>query len=300
MDQKCVVIAGGSGFIGRALAKAFRERGYAVAVLTRSPRGLVDGVEWDGEHVGPWASVLENAEAVINLAGKVINCPHTPENLRQITASRVNSVNAIAGAISTVKNPPRVWVQASAVGYYGDTGDIACDETSPPGKDSLADICQKWEGAFAVANVPQTRKATFRIGLVLGRDGGALPLLSKMTRLFLGGAAGSGRQYISWIHIADLTAIFVAAVADEKLSGTYNAVAPNAVTNADFMRELRHVLHRPWCPPAPAFAVKLAARLMASEGSLALVSQRCAPKRILEAGFRFRFAVLPEALRDLC
>jgi hypothetical protein len=303
MNRKRLVIAGGSGFIGRALAKEFLARNYEIVVLTRSPRSRADGVrevEWDGEHVGEWFTFLNGAEAVINLTGKNINCPHTPENLLGITASRVNSVKAIAAAIEKTQMPPRAWVQASATGFYGDTGDAARDEAAPAGSDPLANVCRRWESAFAAANVPQTRKVAFRIGFVLGRDGGALPVLIQLTKFFLGGAAGSGRQYISWIHLADLVRMFVAAVEEEKLSGVFNSVAPNAATNADFMRELRRALHRPWSPPAPAFAVKLGARLMGSEASLALVSQRCVPEKFLEAGFQFQFAELATALNDLC
>lgn len=303
MNQRRVVIAGGSGFIGRALTKEFSGRGFDVVVLTRSARQPANGVQeapWDAARPGPWAMLLDGADAVVNLTGKNINCPHTLENLRDIAASRVNSVRAIAAAIGQVKNPPRAWVQASAVGFYGDAGDAVRDENSFAGADALAEVCRQWEAAFAAADVPRTRKITLRIGVVLGRDGGALPVLAKMTRFFLGGAAGSGRQYISWIHIADLTAMFAAVVADEKLSGVFNAVAPDPVTNAEFMRELRHALRRPWSPPAPEFAVKLGARLTGSEGSLALVSQRCAPKRFLEAGFKFRFVDVAAALNDLC
>ena len=186
MNQKRLVIAGGSGFIGRALSREFSARGFQVVVLTRSPRKHTDAVqevEWDGAQPGAWTALLDGADAVINLAGKPINCPHTPENLRAITASRVNSVQAVAAAIGRAKTPPRVWVQASAVGFYGDTGNAVCDENSLAGNDTLADICQQWEGAFANARVPQTRKVALRIGFVLGRDGGALPLLSKMTSL---------------------------------------------------------------------------------------------------------------------
>ncbi len=193
-----------------------------------------------------------------------------------------------------------MWVQASAAGFYGDTGEAVCDESAPVGGDTLANVCRQWEAAFAAAQVPQTRKVVLRIGFVLGRDGGALPVLTKLARWFLGGAAGSGRQYVSWIHLQDLVAMFVAAVGDEKLAGTFNAVGPQAVTNAAFMRELRRVLRRPWSPPAPALAVKLGAWLMGSEAFLALASQRCVPKRFLEAGFQFQFADLAAALNDLC
>lgn len=303
MSQKRLVIAGGSGFIGRALAREFAARGFAVMVLTRSPRQRRDGVQeagWDGVHPGAWTTLLEGAEAIINLTGKNINCPHTPENLRDITGSRVDSVRAIANALGQAKLPPRLWVQASAVGFYGDTGDAICDESTPVGSDTLAKVCQQWESAFAAARAPTTRKVTLRIGFVLGRHGGALPVLTKLTRCFLGGAAGSGRQYLSWIHLEDLVAMFVASVKEEDLSGTFNAVGPQAVTNGQFMRTLRQALHRPWSPPAPALAVKLGARLLGSEASLALVSQRCVPKRFLAGGFKFKFGEVVSALRDLC
>ena len=303
MSAKRIVIAGGSGFIGTALAEEFAGRGNEVIVLTRRSRARRDRVRevvWDGEHPGDWTQFLDGADAVVNLTGRSINCRHTPENLRAIITSRVNSVNAIAAAIGNVEKPPRAWVQASATGIYGDTGNIACDESAPAGNDALANICRQWEAACVAAHVPQTRRVTLRIGFVLGRAGGALPVLSKLTKCFLGGTVGSGRQYISWIHLADLVQMFVAAVENEKLSGTFNAVAPNAMTNAEFMRALRRRLDRPWSPPAPVFAVKIGSWLMGSEASLALVSQRCVPKKFQEAGFQFQFAELPPALNDLC
>lgn len=301
--KKRIIIAGGSGFIGGALAKEFLARGYEVVVLTRSPKKRSGGateIFWDGKTVGDWAAQLEGAEAVINLTGKNINCLHTPENLRALIASRVDSVNALATAMGKISSPPRVWVQASATGFYGDTGDELRDEASPAGDNALAGICRAWEWAFAAAPLTGTRRATLRIGFVLGRESGALPVLARLTKLFLGGAVGNGRQYISWIHIADLVQMFVQAVESKTILGTYNAVAPNAVTNATFMRELRRALHRPWSPPAPAFAVKLGARLMGSDPSLALISSRVTPKRFLEAGLPFQFRDVSSALNDLC
>lgn len=302
MSQKRIVIAGGSGFIGTALAKEFAARGFEVIVLTRSPRQRTDSIQeagWDGEHLGEWIQCLNDAEAVINLAGKNINCPHTPENLRAIGGSRVSSVQTLAAALDHVRTPPRVWVQASAVGFYGDSGERVCDESTPNGEDALAKVCRDWEAAFEAVKAPKTRKVTLRIGFVLGCNGGAFPVLARLTKLFLGGAVGNGQQYISWIHLADLARMFVNAVEDEGVAGAYNAVAPVAVTNAVFMRELRGALHRPWSPPVPVFAVKLGARLMGSEPSLALVSQRCEPKRFREAGFQFKFQELAGALKDL-
>jgi uncharacterized protein (TIGR01777 family) len=303
MNEKPIVIAGGSGFIGNVLAKEFVAAGRPVAILTRKPRERSDGVceiRWDAENLGDWVKSLEGAAAVINLTGRSINCRHTPENLREIIASRVSSVKAIAAGISHLRTLPGVWVQASATGYYGDTGDRLYDETVPNGDDTLAQLCWDWEQAFEAVNAPSLRRVVLRIGFVLGREGGALPVLARLTKFFLGGAAGSGRQFISWIHLADLVRMFASAVNNEALAGIYNAVAPEPVTNAVFMRELRHALHRPWSPPAPARAVKLGARLMGTEGSLALMSQRCSAKKILGTGFQFQFSELAPALGDLC
>ncbi len=303
MSPKRIVIAGGSGFIGSALAREFSATGREVVVLTRRPRGRGDGVRemaWNGENGGEWVQCLDGAKAVINLTGKSIDCPHTPENLREIIRSRIDSVKAIGDGIAQVKTPPRVWVQASATGFYGDTRDRLCDETAPNGSDALAKLCRDWEQAWAGMPLPDTRRVVLRIGFVLGREGGALPVLMRLTKWFMGGAVGSGRQFISWIQLADLARIFALAVENDHLTGTFNAVAPRPVTNAEFMRELRQALHRPWSPPAPEFAVKWGARLMGSEPSLALISQRCASEKIEQAGFVFQFPELAPALRDLC
>jgi hypothetical protein len=306
MNKKRVVLAGGSGFLGQALAKELLRRNYEVVVLTRVSREC-DGesefkeVEWKGEMVGDWMNCLDGADTVVNLAGRNVNCRHTPENLRDITESRVNPVRAIAAAIGRVKQPPRVWVQAGAVGFYGDCGNQWCDETDHNGRDPLAEVCRLWENAFHAADSLHTRRILFRIGLVLGRDGGALPVLANLTRWFLGGAAGSGKQYISWIHLADLMQMFLQAIEpDSHLAGTYNAVAPNPATNAEFMRALRHNFYRPWCPPAPAWAVKLISRLIRTEPSLVLNGCRCMPKRFLESGFEYQFPDLRGALKDIC
>jgi hypothetical protein len=243
---------------------------------------------------------LNGAEAVVNLAGRNVNCPHTQESIGEIMESRVLSVRAIAQAFKHIKAPPRVWVQAGAVGYYGDTKDRLCDESSPVGDDALAGVCKIWEDAFNSVEAPKTRRVLLRIGFVLGRDGGALPVLSQLTKRFLGGSVGGGKQFISWIHIADLTRMFVESIERENLSGTYNAVGLNPEMNRFFMHELRHVLHRPWTPPVPKFAVRLAARWMKSEPSLALASQCCAPIRFLEAGFEYQYPKLRPALENLC
>ena len=300
--KKRMVIAGGSGFIGSALAADWLARGGEAVVLTRSPRQRSDGVievQWDGVHIGEWIQYLNGVEAVVCLAGKNINCRHTPEAVRQLTESRVSAVQTIAAGIAHVTKPPRVWVQASAIGFYGNSGDVQLDEKSPNGADTLAGICQQWETAFHSADVPQTRKVLLRIGVVLGRDGGALPVLARLTRWFLGGRAGNGKQFISWIHLADLTRMFLESINRPDLAGTYNAVAPAPVTNKEFMRQLRRTLHRPWSPPAPGLAIKFGTWMMGTEASLALDGCRALPKRFLEAGFKFQFPDLAGALKEI-
>jgi uncharacterized protein len=300
--MKRVILAGGSGFIGRALATDLLAQDCEVIALTRTPRPRSDGVReivWDGRTVGEWLINLEGAEAVINLAGHTINCVHTPANRRLILESRVNATRAIGDAIRRTTTPPRTLVQASAVGFYGNTGDNVCDDTSPGGSGFLAEICRAWEGALDANSLPRTRGVVLRFGVVLGRDGGALKPLAKLTRWFLGGAAGNGRQFISWIHQNDLNRIVLAAMEREEWHGVFNAVAPNPVTNAEFMRELRRAWHRPWSPPAPAFAVRLLAPLLGAAPSLALEGQRAVPGRLLEQGFQFHFPTLPHALREI-
>jgi len=303
MNKKRVVLAGGSGFLGRELSKALLERGYGVVVLTRTPRERSDGVheaEWTGAHIGEWIQFLDGADAVVNLAGRSVNCRHTPENLREIIESRVNSVQTVAAAFEHVKVPPRVWVQAGSLAFYGDRGDEWCDENSPSSPGTAVEICRRWENAFNVARAPKTRKVLFRIGIVLARDGGALSVLGKMAKWFFGGRAGGGRQYVSWIHLADVKRMFVEAIERENWSGVFNVCAPNPVTNDEFMRELRRALHRPWSPPAPEWAVRIGARLMNTEPSLALAGRRCAPKHFIENGFRFQFPELRAALKNIC
>lgn len=293
--MKRIILAGGSGFVGSALALPLRTKGYEVLLLGRGATDL----QWDGKTLGAWASALDGAETVVNLTGKNVNCRPTPENRREILRSRVDSVRVLGEAIARCAAPPEVFVQASGVGYYGDTGDRIADEESPSGDDFFADVCRQWEGAFDALDLPATRKVVLRLGAVLGREGGALPMLEKLTRWFLGGAVGSGRQFLSWIHVADLVRMFISAIERAELTGVFNATSPEPVTNSEFMRELRHALHRPWSPPVPAPFARAGAWLMGTNGDLALTSCRCVPRRFPEHGFDFRFSNLPDALADL-
>ena len=302
VTKKRVILAGGSGFLGQSLALLLAQRGYEVVILSRSPVapwGMAKQLQWNGKTVGPWADHLDGAEAVVNLAGRSVNCRYTPANRREIVDSRVHSVQAIAEAIAHCDHPPKAFVQAGSLAIYGDAGDRWCDESAPHGKGFSVETCLRWEEAFHGCQTGNTRKVLLRIGFALGKDGGALEVLTKLAKLYLGGFVGNGRQYISWLHAVDLNHMFLWAIEKDELAGSFNATGPNPVTNAAFMRELRRVLKRPWSPPAPALAVRVASRFMGTEASLALTGRRCVPKRFAEKGLEFKFPKLGDALADL-
>ncbi len=297
-----IVLAGGSGFIGQSLSPFLLSKNYEIIVLSRAESDLRDAVRsvhWDAKTLDDWLEFVNGAFAVVNLAGRSINCRHTPEHRREIIDSRVDSVRVLGQAIARCAQPPKVFVQIAGVGIYGDKGERICDETTAPGDDFVTKVCEKWEAAFESVEAPATRKVLLRLGVVLGPNGGFLGLLGRLTRWFLGGQVGHGRQYLSWIHVADLSRIVLASIENRELTGVFNATSPNPVTNGEFMRELRRALHRPWSPPVPEFAARIGSWLMGTEADLALVSQRCVPKRFQENGFNFEFPELRDALANV-
>jgi len=297
-----IVLAGGSGFIGQSLSPPLVSKNYEIVVLTRGKsnhHGRIREAHWDGKKLGEWTQFVNGALGLVNLTGRSINTRHTPEHRREIIDSRVDSVRILGEAIGRCVQPPKVFVQLAGVGIYGDKGERICDETTAPGDDFVSEVCKKWETAFDSVDSPSTRKVLLRLGVVLGRNSGLLHVLSRLTRWLLGGQVGEGRQYISWIHIADLSRMILQAIDQEQFTGVFNATAPNPVTNAELMRALRRALHRPWSPPVPEFAARIGSWLMGTEASLALVSQRCVPKRFLEKNFEFEFPDLREALANI-
>ena len=299
-----VVLAGGSGFLGRALTEEFVREGYEVVVLTRKPsklsRARVREVEWDGRNVcASWRRELEGAAAVVNLTGRSVDCRHTAANRREILESRVHSVEAVGRAVRACKEPPRVLVQAGSLAIYGDAGKRVCDEGAPAGKGFPVEVCQQWERAFDSLELPSTGKVLLRIGFVLGRDGGAFPTLARLARFYLGGAVGDGHQYISWLHARDFCRLVLWCVERREVAGVFNATGPCPVTNAEFMCELRCALKRPWSPSTPARLVRLGAFFLRTEADLALTGRRCIPDRLVESNFKFIYTNLESALADL-
>jgi uncharacterized protein (TIGR01777 family) len=300
-----VVLAGGTGFLGQALVRHLVRRDAEVIILTRDAarrRHFSDAVrlvEWDGRTLGPWAKQLDGARAVVNFAGRNVNCRYHAANRRAILESRVNSVRVIDQAILRCASPPAVVVQAATLAIVGDAGDTVLDESAPPGVGFSPDVAKSWEAAFDEATTPNTRRVLMRVSFALGRDGGALGTLAALTKCFLGGTVGSGRQYISWIHVDDLCRAIRWTIEHDHARGLYNLTAPNPVTNREFMRELRRALHRPWSPPAPAWAVRVGAFFLRTESELALWGRKGVPKRLCEEGFTFRYGNLRDALRDI-
>jgi uncharacterized protein (TIGR01777 family) len=296
-----VVIPGGSGFLGQALAKELVSDGYQVTILTRGRGQTSRGIRyvtWDGRNMGDWAREIDGADAIVNFTGRSVNCLYTPKNREEILRSRLDSVRVLHQAVRECQTPPKVFIQAGSLAYFGNTRE-ECDEEAPPGTGFSAEVCQRWEEAFFSESLPQTRQALLRIGFVLGRGGGALDPLKKLVKYGLGGTIGSGKQYISWIHVDDFNAM-IRHVMDREVEGIYNATGPQPVTNRTFMTTIRKAMGKGWAPPAPTPLVWLGAIfVMRADPGLALTGRNCIPKRLLEEGFRFRHTDLEETLREL-
>jgi uncharacterized protein len=291
-----VVIAGGSGFLGRALDEALRGAGHRVTVLSRRARAGASVWTPDGS-LGPWASAIDGADAVVNLAGESIASGRWSASRKdRILQSRVLATRSVVAAIRSARRPPAVLVNASAQGYYGDHGDLEVTENTAPGNDFMAEVCRRWEAEAHEADA-FCRIVVLRTGLALSAAEGALPRMALPFRAFGGGPVGSGRQFVSWIHWADWVALATWALERDGLAGAVNACAPTPVRNREFSAALGHALRRPSWLPAPAFALRVALGEMAD--ALLLTSIRMVPARALAQGFRFRHAELPSALAQL-
>jgi uncharacterized protein (TIGR01777 family) len=293
-----VFITGATGLIGRSLCEALRRRGDEVTALSRRPGAELPGgvrlVEGDPAVAGRWIEALGTADAVVHLAGEpVAGGRWTAARKARIAASRLDSTKLVAEAVAT--RGPGVLVQGSAVGFYGDRGDQPLDETAAPGNGFLAGLSERWEAAAAPASA-RARVVLVRTGLVLARQGGALPALTRPFRFFAGGPLGDGRAWQPWIHLADEIGLLLLALDDPRARGPINAVAPEPVRQADLARTLAGLLSRPNLLAVPAAALRLAVGEMAE---MLLASQRVVPAGAQALGYRYRFPALEPALRDL-
>jgi uncharacterized protein len=305
---RTLVLAGGSGFLGSALADYFSNRGWKIVILTRQPSssGAFQQVEWDGKNLGDWTKALDDSAAVINLVGRSINCRFTPENRKEILESRVDATRVLGQAIAKCQKPPAVWLNCSGVGIYNQSFDTDIDESDSNFSEAETDasftgkVALLWERALAEGKTPRTRKVALRISMVLGRrEGTAFAILQRLTRLGLAGTMGSGNQFVSWIHVRDLCRSLESIIQSPNLDGPINITAPEPVTNAQFMRTLRRACGRSFGLPAPAFALKLGSIFTGTEADLILDSRRVVPGRLLASGFKFNFPTCASALQDL-
>jgi uncharacterized protein (TIGR01777 family) len=290
-----IVIAGGTGFLGTALVRWLRNDGHTITVLTRSPRSANE-VQWDpyGSSAS-WLYVLQDADAVINLAGASIAKRWTAAHKRELWNSRIRSTRTLVEAMKSMPKMPATLLNASAVGIYGARGDEPLTEESAPGWGFLASLGREWEKE-ALAVGPQTRVVLLRSGIALDNGGGALPQMARPFRFFVGGPIASGRQYFSWIHRDDWVAMVSWALRTSSVAGPLNVTAPNPVTNGDLARTLGRVLRRPALLPVPAIALRVVVGEMAGE---LVTGQRVFPAKADSLGFAFGYPLLEAALREI-
>ncbi|HEY4308012.1 MAG TPA: TIGR01777 family oxidoreductase [Pirellulales bacterium] len=306
------VIPGGTGQVGTVLARHFHAAGDEVVVLSRHPQEAPwRTVFWDGEKLGGWAGEFEGADAVINLAGRSVNCRYDARNRREIMNSRVRSVRVVGEAIGDCRQPPRAWLQMSTATIYAHRYDAANDERTgilggcePDAPDTWRfsiDVARAWEEACDAAPTPDTRKLKLRLAMLMNFDrGGTFDLLLRLVRYGLGGRAGSGRQYMSWIHKHDFVRAVQWLIAHDEIAGAVNVAAPCPLPNGEFMQALRSAWGTRLGLPAAEWMVEVGTWLMRTESELILKSRRVVPGRLLEAGFEFAYPTWPTAARELC
>jgi uncharacterized protein (TIGR01777 family) len=300
VDVARVVIAGGTGSLGRRLADDLAARGHEIVVLTRSPRPDAPHrqLEWDGRTAGPWSAELEGS-VLVNLAGALVDRRPTAANVELLRRSRLEPTLALVEAARRAAVPPSVWIQMSTLAIYGDAGQEVLVDGHPPadGPPQMAGVARPWEEAAQEGNAG--RQVVLRTGIVLDRGSPAYDRLVRLARRGLGGRIGDGRQWVSWIHVDDFLAAVRFVLDDDSMSGVVHVTSPVPVQNRELMAAVRRHAHRPWSPPTPRLLVRLGARAMGSDPALALTGRRAVPHRLVEAGFAFRQPDLDGALADL-
>jgi len=325
-----IVLPGGSGQVGQLLARTLQQRGHHVTVLTRGPYSAPwQTIHWDGQHVGPWTETLEGADVCINLTGRSINCRSTEENRRAMYTSRIGSTRLLHKVIAGLKEPPRLWMNASAATLYNraldkdgvdlpldescsvlsddaDSGDVSSQGDRPEdapwrrARGFTRRVVRDWEAAFFAVPTPRTRKIALRSAVTLSPvSGNVYAVLVNLVRFSLGGTQGNGRQYLPWIHEADYVRAVEFLITREDLDGPFNLASPSPQQNRQFMAVLRESLNMPNGLPSPALFIHLGALLMGTNPELVLGSCRAVPGRLQQAGFEFLFPDWPEAAEDL-
>lgn len=294
-----IIIAGGSGFLGRALQQYFAAPSNELIVINRSPRSANE-VAWDGKQQGDWSRVIDGADVLINLAGKSVDCRYTEANKNAIIASRIDSTQALQEAVNQARHKPALWINASSATIYIHAETRQMNEyTGTIGDDFSMNVCKDWEAAFFEENNPGVRKVAIRTSIVLGNEGGAYPKLKALTKCFLGGSQGNGQQLMSWIHIHDFCRAIEHIIQDREIDGPVNVTAPNPLPNKAFMRLLREKYRRSFGLSQNRLLLELGAMFLRTEAELLLKSRNVYPEKLLLQGFSFKYPTAVAALQQL-
>ena len=303
-----IILAGGSGFLGRSLLKWFKPKGYDVVILSRR-RVAIDQarvIYWDGRTLGAWSAELEGAEALINLAGRSVNCRYNRRNCQQIMDSRIESTRILGEAIQQCSEPPRIWMNSSTATIYKHTFGMAHDESgtigsTPQAKDEFSiQVATSWEAEFNKFDLPATRQIILRMAMIFGDEpGGVFDVLQRLAQWGLGGRMGSGRQYMSWIHTIDFCRCIEWLINRSHAEGVYNVSAPQPVSNSEMMKIIREGVGRAWGLPASEWMLEAGTFIMRTETELVIKSRRVIPKRLLDEGFTFKYPTPQDAVQQL-
>ena len=300
--MKKIVIAAGTGFLGQVLSNYFKAFTSEIVVLTRGKSQSKNGIQyvnWDAKNIDSWQNHLENACLLINLAGKSVDCRYTEKNKKEILNSRIESTNILNIAVLMCQFPPKHFINASTSTIYRHSLDKQMDEkTGEIGNDFSMNVAKKWEETFFKTNTPKTLKTAARISIVLGKNGGAFPILKRLAQLGFGGKNGKGNQFISWIHQDDF-AKAIHHIYLKKLFGCINVVSPQPIENKTFMKAIQNQLHIPFAIPIPEILLKLGAKIIGTETELVLKSRNVIPTRLLETGFEYQYERLNHAIKNI-
>ena len=292
-----IIIAGGTGFLGSAIIKAFPD--YEIVVLTRTIRKdelNIRYVLWDAKNIGNWIKELQGSKVIINLVGRSVNCRYTKANKQEIINSRVDATLIIGKALGELNKPPEVWINAGSAAIFGNSGDELKVEDSVTGNGFSPEVCKAWEKAFTKYDTPKTRKVFLRIGMVLQQNGGILKPFLNMAKFGLGGKIGTGNQYMTWIHEQDFTDLIRHTILDADFKGIVHAASPFPVTNKEFMKTIRQSVNIPFGLPNPAILIKIGAVFIGTEAELVLSGRRVVSSVLEKNGFKFKYPYLHDAI----
>lgn len=303
MKYKKIILAGGNGYLGKVLANYYKDKADEVIILSRREKQTeknIRTVVWDGETRGKWTAELVNADMLINLCGKNVNCRYTEKNKAEIIASRVIPTELLGAVIKDLFEPPKVWINVTSATIYRHAEDRAQDEeTGEIGYGFSVDVCNQWEAAFNKYDTPKTRKIALRMGIVLGRDDSVFPRLLNLVKSGLGGKQGDGMQYVSWVHEHDVAGCTEWLLQHAELQGVFNCTAPYAAKNAELMHIIRKAYGMPVGLPAPQWLLEIGAAIIGTETELILKSRWVTPKRLLDSGFTFQYEKTAAAIHDI-